>query len=84
MSKIRKPLNNPYKVVQMFEEEVAIYTGAPYAISVDSCTNALFLCLQYLKQKTPHLSKSQYLAKLTYQFPNQLSMQGLNLFLIVI
>ena len=51
MSKIRKPLNNPYKVVQMFEEEVALYTGAPYAISVDSCTNALFLCLQYLKHK---------------------------------
>lgn len=33
----------------MFEEEVASYTGAPFAVSVDSCTNALFLCLKYLK-----------------------------------
>lgn len=45
----RKPVNNPYKIVQMFEEEVAEYTGAPYAVSVDSCTNALFLCLMYWK-----------------------------------
>lgn len=42
--------NNPYKIVQMFEEEVAHYTGAPFAVSVDSCTNALFLCLKYHKE----------------------------------
>ena len=36
-------LHNPYKVVKMFEEEVAHYTGAPYAVSMNSCTNALFL-----------------------------------------
>ncbi len=47
----RKPKNNPYKVVQLFEEEIADYTGAPYAISVDNCTNAIFLCLKYLKHK---------------------------------
>jgi dTDP-4-amino-4,6-dideoxygalactose transaminase len=35
----------------MFEEEIANYTGAKYAVSVDSCTNALFLCLLYLKEK---------------------------------
>jgi dTDP-4-amino-4,6-dideoxygalactose transaminase len=40
--------HNPYKIVQMFEEEVALYTNSPYAISVDSCTNALFLCCKYL------------------------------------
>lgn len=39
--------HNPYKIVQMFEEEVAEYTGAPYAVSVDSCTNALFLSCLY-------------------------------------
>ncbi len=44
---IRKPINNPYKIVRLFEEEVADYTGAPYAVSVDSCTNALFLCIKY-------------------------------------
>jgi len=46
---IRKPKHNPYKVVKMFEEEVAEYTGAPFAVSVDNCTNALFLCLKYMK-----------------------------------
>ena len=47
----RKPKNNPYKVVQLFEEEVADYTNAPYAVSVDNCTNAIFLSLKYLQQK---------------------------------
>lgn len=42
-------LHNPYKIVQMFEEEIGLYTGAPYAISLDSCTSALFLCCTYLK-----------------------------------
>ncbi len=40
-------LHNPYKIVQMFEEEVAHYTGAPYAISINSCTNALFLACKW-------------------------------------
>ena len=40
--------NNPYNIVSMFEDEVAKYTGAPYAVSVDSCTNALFLCLKWI------------------------------------
>ena len=47
----RRPLHNPYKMVKMFEEEVANYTGAPYAVSVDSCTNALFLSLVYCFEK---------------------------------
>ena len=41
-------LHNPYKIVKMFEEEVAHYTGAPYAVSVNSCTNALFLACKYV------------------------------------
>ena len=32
--------HNPYEIVTMFEESIADYTGAPYALSVDSCTNA--------------------------------------------
>lgn len=46
---------NPYQLVRMFEEEVAEYTGAPYAVAVDSCTNAIFLCLMYQK----HILKNQ-------------------------
>ena len=47
-------LNNPYKIVTMFEEEIASYTGAPYAVSIDSCTNALFLCCKYLNVDMYH------------------------------
>ena len=39
--------NNPFKIVRMFEETIAEYTGSKYAVSVDSCTNALFLCCKY-------------------------------------
>jgi len=46
---IRRPTHNPYKIVKMFEEEVAEYTGAPFAVSIDNCTNAIFLCLMYEK-----------------------------------
>jgi len=45
-------MSNPYSIVTQFEETVAKYTGAPYAVSVDSCTDALFLCLKYFNK--PH------------------------------
>lgn len=38
---------NPYRVVEQFEEAIADFTGAPYVVSVESCTAALFLCLKY-------------------------------------
>ena len=47
---------NPYKIVKMFEEEMAFYTGAKYAVSVDSCTNALFLSLMYIKSTQKPIS----------------------------
>jgi dTDP-4-amino-4,6-dideoxygalactose transaminase len=59
---IYKYLHNPYKIVRMFEEEVANYTGAPYAISVDSCTNALFLCCLYRKVNEVTIPKHTYLS----------------------
>jgi len=40
-------MKNPFSVVKDFEDAVAEYTGAPYCVSVNSCTNALFLCLEY-------------------------------------
>ena len=36
-----------YKITEQFEKEVAEYTGAPFAVAVDSCTSALFLTLTY-------------------------------------
>lgn len=59
---IRRPKNNPYKVVKMFEEEVADYTGAKYAISVDNCTNAIFLCCKYLQVTEVTIPSKTYLS----------------------
>lgn len=42
-----------YQVIRNFEKRVAEYSGAPYAIAVSSCTNALFLCLKWCKEIDP-------------------------------
>ena len=46
----------------MFEEEVANYCGSTYAISVDSCTNAIFLCCKYLNVKEVTIPSKTYLS----------------------
>jgi len=65
-------LHNPYKIVQMFEEEIAHYTGAPYAVSVDNCTNALFLCCKWNNVR----GKEVKIPKRTYLSPPQSIMQA--------
>jgi len=63
-SKIKEIMikHNPYAIVRMFEETVAEYTGAPYAVSVDSCTNALFLACKYLEVKEVTIPSKTYLS----------------------
>ena len=58
----RKPINNPYKIVKDFEDEVANYTGAKFAISVDNCTNAIFLVCKYLNVKEVTIPSKTYLS----------------------
>jgi len=36
-----------FDVVEQFEQEVAKFFGAPYAVATDSCTHAIELCLRY-------------------------------------
>ncbi len=36
-----------YAVVDLFEQELCDYTGAPFAVAVNSCTNALLLALTW-------------------------------------
>lgn len=41
--------NGIYKITEEFEKALSDYTGAPYVITVDNASNALFLCLMYEK-----------------------------------
>lgn len=36
-----------HKITEQFEAEIARYTGAPFCVAVDNCSNALFLALIY-------------------------------------
>lgn len=36
-----------HKITEDFEKALCFYTGAPYAVAVDNCSNALFLALYY-------------------------------------
>ena len=40
-----------FRVVDDFEAELCDYTGAPRAVALDSCTNALFLALTYERER---------------------------------
>jgi dTDP-4-amino-4,6-dideoxygalactose transaminase len=55
-------MQNPFKVVEMFEEAIAEYCGSKYAVAVDSCTNALTLCCDYFKVETVELPKRTYVS----------------------
>ena len=54
--------HNPFKIVKMFEEEIAEYTGSKYAVAVDNCTNALFLCCKYLNVEEVTIPCRTYLS----------------------
>ena len=41
-------IQDPWDIVDAFEDKVAKYAGSKYAVSCDSCTNAMFMCLKYL------------------------------------
>jgi dTDP-4-amino-4,6-dideoxygalactose transaminase len=54
--------HNPFSIVKLFEEEVANYTGSLYAVAIDSCTNAIFLCCKYLKVEEVIIPQKTYLS----------------------
>jgi dTDP-4-amino-4,6-dideoxygalactose transaminase len=41
--------DDPRDIVDIWERKVADYWGAKYAVSVDCCSHAIFLCLKYLQ-----------------------------------
>ena len=43
-------MKNPFDVVDEFESTIAQYSGSKYAVAIDCCTNAIFLCLKYINK----------------------------------
>ena len=55
-------MHNPQKIVEMFEENIAEYTGAKYAVSCDNCTNALRMCCEYYEVEDVTIPARTYLS----------------------
>ncbi len=53
-------MSQSYVVVKDFEQAIAKYAGAPYAVAVSSCTNALFLACKYKKVEYVHMPGKTY------------------------
>lgn len=51
---------NPYKVVGEFEKTIAKWSGSKYAVAVESCSAALFLCCIYKEVKEVKIPKRTY------------------------
>ena len=51
-----------FKIINKFENEIARFYGAPYAIAVDSCTHSIELCLRYQKIEKIVIPKRTYLS----------------------
>lgn len=56
----RESAKHAYGIVRDFETVIADYTGAPYAVAVDSCTNALLLACAYVKAEKIEIPKHTY------------------------
>ena len=48
--------------IKQFEEALAEFTGAPYAIMTDCCTHAIELCLRYQNVKNTRFTAYTYLS----------------------
>jgi dTDP-4-amino-4,6-dideoxygalactose transaminase len=55
---------DPFKWIDLFEEELAEFTGAPYCVATDCCTHAIELAMRYDKVSHCEFSAHTYLSVL--------------------
>lgn len=53
---------NPFDIVKGFEDALVKYTEAPYAVAIESCSNALLLMCEYLKVDVVEIPKKTYIS----------------------
>ena len=51
---------NPFQIVSEFEKMIAEYAGSKYAVAVESCSAAIFLCCEYLKVNEVEIPRFTY------------------------
>lgn len=51
-----------FEVVTEFENKIAEFFGAPYAVATSSCTDAIELCLRYTEQEEIHCPRHTYVS----------------------
>jgi|TARA_B100000035_G_C21031142_1_gene568545 dTDP-4-amino-4,6-dideoxygalactose transaminase len=51
-----------FKVVNKFEQKIANFFGAPYAIAVDSCTHGIELCLRHQNSSYINVPRRTYIS----------------------
>jgi dTDP-4-amino-4,6-dideoxygalactose transaminase len=62
MNYVLDNFDDPWDALDLFESNLAEYSGSKYAVCVDSASNAIFLCLKYLNitGQTIELPKNTY------------------------
>ena len=71
-------MGNPWHQVEEFEKDLCKFTKSPFCITVDSCTNAIFLSLIYNKQFNLLKNKKIIVPEQTYiSVPMQVKNAGL-------
>ena len=51
-----------FETIKQFENAIADYFGAPYAVAVDSCTHGVELCLRYFRSPKVSCPKRTYIS----------------------
>ena len=55
-------LNMSFEAITKFENEIAAFFGAPYAVAVDCCTHAIELCMRDQKTQNFTVPKRTYIS----------------------
>ena len=63
---VKEKLLDPWDIIDLFEKKISKFSGSKYAVAVDCCTNAIFLCLKfYNKKKILTIPENTYISVLT-------------------